>query len=370
MQFGNPIGLGGGVVVPIYSQSWVPHSAGTLSQNFIATTSTLSVTFYFGRNDAIVSGLVIRVTVVNFTSGVSYLGWVNVPNWNNSIQNTEQQVIMRAPIPANAGDSLEFTLIADNDLGATVGVGVQVVATSEQSLIGAAQQAQTVLNAGSLLQPLIPATALASPGPYTQVMTVPQGVRTLVLSITTSRTTPEITNVLVTSANGTPLYNQPPYLGNAAGLTTCMVVVPMDPVIMSTGAVITVTITVSNTAANLTLTVMGDGYQYKEDVFYNGTLKSATNTANNNSVVIVSGPCRLLTASLETFTFTAEGNIQINGVTVLRAGALAAANDGQAGNAYSVTFPPNTILQAGQNATVNSNGAGLFTVGSIGYAYP
>ena len=111
-----------------------------------------------------------------------------------------------------------------------------------------------------------------------------------------------------------------------------------------------------------------DTAQYDESVFYNGPTQAITNAVSGvGTLTVLTGPARLLTASLEVTGTGTQGQLFLNGNVFLRADQSAGANNG---TPFSMGFPPDTILPAGQNISVQvAVGTGA-AIGSVTYAYP
>jgi hypothetical protein len=219
------------------------------------------------------------------------------------------------------------------------------------------------LGIGSLIETLsAPVSGTAYP------VTIPFSIRTLIIEVGVLAGN-TITKVQVQgNSSNFNYYNAAPYLVNttAAGGLGYLIVVPIISPVDST---VNVTLTAGGLGTIVAAFVYGDTAEYDQSLFYNGPVTAATATADNNTVAIVSGPVRLLTAHLEldANAISGSGFLEINGVTMARLDQVAA---GDAGIDVSFAFPPNTILQAGQSLAVNSSVNGLFAIGSCTYAYP
>ena len=112
--------------------------------------------------------------------------------------------------------------------------------------------------------------------------------------------------------------------------------------------------------AGMTATAYGDTALFEESTFYNGTFQTATAASTNpGNFTIVTGPLRLLTASLTTTGATSAWLLHVPGSRILEL---------DTGGSVTVAFPPNTILDV-NHAIQLQMGAGL-AIGNIGYAYP
>lgn len=271
------------------------------------------------------------------------------------------------PVQALASQSLVVTAT-----GLTPGTSYELVWAGSSDAAESVQpiwpdtnvSAQEVLfGAGTLI--LAPQSIVPTAGAITVAPIVPPNVRTLVISLQHLAPLDPIvvTNVsVVGGTTGNQFYNAPPYLtvGPAAGpqSTNALIVIPFIG-LLDKGVTITIT-----TTQTLVVQAFGDTAQYDESVFYNGVAIAASQIANNNTVTILTGPARLLTANLDLQAAGFAGLINLNGVPILRSDAVAAA-----GQSVALSFPPNTILPAGQTVTVQSTAADN-AIGSISYAYP
>ena len=145
-----------------------------------------------------------------------------------------------------------------------------------------------------------------------------------------------------------PLYNARPYLVGQPGITQndAVVVVPV-PGNLSDGIGLKAEVTA--TGGGWVGSVYGDTASYDESLFYNGPIQAVSLGAAGT---LVNGPCRLLTAWLSSGT----------GVSMTLGAAIILQNTGATGLATS--FPPNTILPAGQSVAISAG------AGGVTYAYP
>lgn len=194
---------------------------------------------------------------------------------------------------------------------------------------------------------------------------VPPSAKTLIVQLVMSPTA--ITTMQIEGGTtGFFYYQQHPYLSNGAiaGAFGWNIICPYNSVL---DPVLNISLNGLTPAQVVTVTIQGDTAQYKEDVFYNGTMKTdsqaiATATTTN----FVTGPTRLLTATLGAGGATFAQLLQAsNGKSLLTAPGTAGSNVGA-----SVSFPPNTILPSGDSIGVSSNAAGPVVIGGITHAYP
>ena len=185
---------------------------------------------------------------------------------------------------------------------------------------------------------------------------VPASVRTLVVQI--SSPTNLVTGLSVSNV-GPPSFNyyyQAPYLLEGLAPFTYIVVIPISPVGTTNGF----TFSVATAAGIPTVSVFGDTSIYTESTYYNGVVKAASAVGNFGvPVTIISGPARLLTANVQGSAGGAA-DLVINGVSAL---------SGTANGSLAMTFPANTILQAGQSFTIFQTLAGA-SKATVTYCYP
>jgi hypothetical protein len=197
---------------------------------------------------------------------------------------------------------------------------------------------------------------------------IPPGTNTIIIQATTNNAASNIIGLAVIGNQSGLAYRAsapttPPYLINNAGLGfTC--VIPVSS-ILDTSVQIQLTAN-GITGNNVTMTVMADTLQYKEDVFYNGVAQATGNSLGAaGTVTILNGPARLLTLELDALAGTGGVYADFGGgspVARLDAGA-------GAGQAIGLTFPPDTILPAGKALQLLQQTAGGSAL-SVVYAYP
>lgn len=177
---------------------------------------------------------------------------------------------------------------------------------------------------------------------------LPAGTRTLIFELNTAAAVVSFNVTGITT--GAAYYSQPPYLaGN-------VVVVPISGV--ETGVNLSWALLPART---LTITAWADTGLYPESEFYNGPGLAAS-TAAVGLTTLVSGPARILTASVEGGAGGAALLVW-KGTTIMRADAVAASSPQTA----EMTFPPNTILQSGQLLQGSISVSGFV---GVTYAYP
>ena len=196
-------------------------------------------------------------------------------------------------------------------------------------------------------------------GPFASLLplNVPPTTRTLVFTFQGISSSPTLTNFAVLGNNNYFYYNGPIYLDSAGGRgggggspNNYFVVVPIiasdNPQFRITGT------------GTWIITVSADPQQYDESVFYNGTVQA--NSSTTSGATLVSGPARLLTASLSQAAAANQfASLNIGGTPFLQI-------YGQTNNS-SLSFPPNTILPAGTAITLTHGGSGS---GFVTWAYP
>jgi hypothetical protein len=229
--------------------------------------------------------------------------------------------------------------------------------TNTSALFASITAAPPGLVAGPGLSALVSASA---------IVPIPTTARTLILQLSSGPVADGLSTVKVTgTTSGIVYYNQAPYLTYQpiVGHPFYIVIVPVVGVVDSTVAVAANS---SGGATNFSLTAWADGSQYDESVFYNGVAQSAQQIlVGAGGATIINGPARLLTADLEASGNGCTGVIDLNSIGVLRRDGTAANPDPSG----SLTFPPNTILPAGETLSLQQAGAGA-TIGSATFAYP
>ena len=230
----------------------------------------------------------------------------------------------------------------------------------DSQLTGAAQYAQGL---GTTVGTFATASVFPGSGPFFNVNLSPI-TRTLIIKYqwqmaTTQLETPRVE---VQGVNSTFFYYSAPAYLVTSLLTppnTTLVATVIVPINALLDPVITVRLRGSSLVnpAGMTATAYGDTALFDESTFYNGPLRVTGPLVG----VILSGPARLLTATLEAYGATAAALSVGAGQQLLHVDGLAGQN-----NVVSLSFPPNTILSSGQALTV-SGGSPVCT---IGWAYP
>jgi len=230
----------------------------------------------------------------------------------------------------------------------------------DSQLTGAAQYAQGL---GTTVGTFATASVFPGSGPSFNVNLSPT-TRTLIIKYqwqmaTTQLETPRVE---VQGVNSTFFYYSAPAYLVTSLLTppnTTLVATVIVPINALLDPVITVRLRGSSLVnpAGMTATAYGDTALFDESTFYNGPLR-----VQGRSIVgvLLSGPARLLTATLEASGATAAA-LAMGAEQLLHVDGLAGQN-----NVVSLSFPPNTILSSGQALTV-SGGSPICT---IGWAYP
>ena len=225
---------------------------------------------------------------------------------------------------------------------------------ADGQLTGAAQYAQglgaVILTAGSGLNGI--------PSGVTQFATAPPNTRTLVLyGSAAGPGSSAPTNVTISQGGigGAFQYNDPPYI-TALPASNFVVVLPFYAGYLA-GFGIEVTVTGPSVGGYL-FVLSADTALYPESTFYNGQAQIATFAGLAGSHVLLDGPARLLSLSIDTLgageayvsTSASQRLLQVN-----------------VQGTASIGFPPNTLLAAGQTLTfVNAVTAACNLV----YAYP
>lgn len=210
---------------------------------------------------------------------------------------------------------------------------------------------------------------------------VPQNAKTLLIQVDNGAAS-VITNVKVVGqtylatggwagANPQPglgfsytLYNAPPYLQADLGSDVYFIVVPLHGVPLGGNASFSLLRIAVTSSSTPNVAIWTDTNEYTEDIYYNGTMQSAAAIANNSTALVLTGPARLLTASLSGSVGTSTSQLLLNDGS----GNTPMLTQFNAGN-LSVSFPENTILQQGATISVFTNTANS-AEGNVTYAYP
>lgn len=211
----------------------------------------------------------------------------------------------------------------------------------------------------------------AMPGADGVSVTPPPNSRTLIVVFVTPLFDAEVPE-LVQIAGTTSLidyYNQPPYLIGPEG-NTATIVTPI-------AGFVDTTILIEWTWAvappgGYTVAVYADTAEYDESIFYNGPMQSVSVTeAPDGTYPILSGPARLLTLSLEQAAAGSSDVVWFKGGVATAAILRADVGAGLAPAVPVMTFPPNTILKAGDSLELNVYGAaGSASNANVVWAYP
>ena len=193
-------------------------------------------------------------------------------------------------------------------------------------------------------------------GPVT--VTVPVGVRTLILDMSMSDAETIISVSVAGTSSGRYYYNQAPYLFQRFGATNSYQVVV--PFIGLVDTQVTIQMTQAGAPDQVDFTVFGDTAQYPESAFYNGPVTVADAVVTGaGTTTLATGPCRLLTAALGAQA-ASNGNITVGTAVVLNV---------QGGGEVAVGFPPNGQIVAPGVVVGVQWGAGTI-LGAISTAYP
>lgn len=279
------------------------------------------------------------------------------------------QPITVTPLAGASGTcSVTFVFL----LGAPASTGVQL---SDGTWVETPPQQDGPLTAAAITAAAAPPGSVYGPistAPTAGTITlsgivIPPNARTVLISLKhlVPLTPIVVTNVQVLgSSTAIAYYNAPPYLGvgpaTGPNNTNALIVVPISGVIDSAVQI------VITTAQTLVVQVSADSSEYPESVFYNGTVQTASQgLAGAGTILLATGPLRLLTSNLITNANTTEAFITINGVTGLVVAGATAGLDAVMG----LSYPPNTIVPAGAPVVLQQAGAGG-SVAAISYAYP
>lgn len=188
---------------------------------------------------------------------------------------------------------------------------------------------------------------------------IPPSVRTFIMSLSQQG---ELIYV-IGDTTGIAYYGpQSPYIDAFLG-TSALIVTPVIAVADSS-----VTVTINTSEPTIDINMWGDTAQYDESILYNGYIKSVayTRLTSATGVTLLSGPARLLSASISVDVGGGTAQLLFDGIPFLDAAAQATP---AANGTNTTTFPPNTLLPT------NSIIEALFTGGatadfSVMYAYP
>jgi hypothetical protein len=214
------------------------------------------------------------------------------------------------------------------------------------------------------------------------IPSIPAGTRTLILEIVPFDASLEggITSMSVIGKQSGFFYygnglglggggiggGQVPYLvfptGTGGAWAGFLVVIPIMSTVDNSFQV-----TVATPSGTCTLTAWADPQEYDEDLFYNGSHQVANFNVNTvTNTTILQGPARLLWASA---AVNSGGNciLLINGRSALNPQSPA----GAPGVTQSISFPgKGQLLQPGQSVVAENLINGIFSLMSIGWAYP
>lgn len=224
-----------------------------------------------------------------------------------------------------------------------------------------------------VIYPTTPASGNANLGHFYGGITPLPGQRTLIFSIswTISPVVNFVFPTLIVSGDQSNIiyYNQVPYLGETTQTLYVknFTATVIFPIIGNLDTSFTAELINTGYAglATSSLSVEGDIAQYVESVFYNDqATTTVASLAAAGSVIIVSGPVRLLSVSVRSGTSTALGIVGANAAELISTQGLPT---GQ--TSTSLSFPPNTLISAGITIFLSQFGAGG-TTGTATYAYP
>ena len=208
--------------------------------------------------------------------------------------------------------------------------------------------------------------------PFSQDVSLPPGVRTLVIqlsSVSGTFSNPFSLGV-IGDLSGITYYSGPGYLITGLFGSAIVVVVPISAAI-DNGVTVTVdTYGGVGSVGNFNVTVYGDTSIYDESVFYNGIAQTTAKvTAIAGTYTLVTGPARIISAALD--VDGAEGfmswTTSLPSVTSNRMSHIV--SSGAANTGLTQAFTPNTILPIGAKITATLVSAGALNA-SVTYAYP
>jgi hypothetical protein len=290
------------------------------------------------------------------------------PFWAQTVEISNQPITI-TPEAGTGSGTASLTLVFL--LATAAGTGIQLADGSwvesppqgDGSLTAAAITAAAA-PPGIVLPPTVTNVPAGIGFTVLTVVTIPSNARTLIISLT------YISTVLLTSYDVEVQGNEsgliyrnitPLYLGSTG---SAQAIVPVSGVIDSS-----VTITIFNNTAgalNLTMTVAADSSTYTEAEFYNGPIQAAAFASGGaGNQVLANGPARLLTCHAEATGVGTVAFVTVAGFNIIRLDATA--TDYQNGQ---FSWPPNSILQAGQQVIATQTGAGGGVQVGLTFAYP
>ena len=235
-----------------------------------------------------------------------------------------------------------------------VGLGMQVVGTVGQIIPTPTTSAVTAALTGAVESYATPPGQLASftgitGGTPTPAIPIASSVRTLLVEVTG----PEpITNLNISGPSGYTYYNDAPYL-NGSAFVICNFLPVLDT---------SVKITASG-ASYYDCTIWADNFFYQESDFYNGQpVQATTYLLAAGTLELAVGPCRLLTASLD--STDAYSQITVGGVVIMENRPTTTE-----GIVQPLSFPQPYIVGPGVAIDLVQVGAGTSRA-SISTAYP
>jgi hypothetical protein len=322
--------------------------------------------------------------LANATAGSTGSLTITFPGVNVGTQFTGTISIPGAPATAAIAIEINGQTVA-SVIGASGYGPIQIASGQTVSFVGTGftpgQQYQAigvgVLNQGlnpiSVPQPTIVAVNTASPtqellsgfaitaGSGSALVPLPPGIETLLCELgnpagglVMSHTTLQVVGV----QSGFNYSAGVPYLPLENSTNLWPFVIPV-----SGGFDAEVNVLCGNTdGANMILNVFADNQPRQPSDFYQAqqVLQQASAQPNNNTVTVLTGPARLVLASLSSTGFaTLNLGTGAHPFLVLNpSGALA------------LPFPPNTILAAGQTITATTTAGAATTTGAVLYEYP
>ncbi len=270
----------------------------------------------------------LTITFPSVNSNSEFTGVVSIPNAPNTSQTG---IYVNDQLIATVGGSSQYGALQlnDSDTLTLIGTGftpdtqyqglcngVVVYGTGGPAIpTPTASQVEAAL-IGTIEATTPPATPIYGPLAITSgtpfVVDIPPDVRTLIIeTIAADKPTAYTVVGNVTGFQYFGTNGQLPYL-YATGTDNSLVVIDLFGVI-DTSVTITETI-----AGSATVTVYGDTLLYDESSFYNGVPFPIANAlAAAGTVLLTTGPCRILSAVIN--TSATDASITIGGVQVMRA---------------------------------------------------
>jgi hypothetical protein len=284
---------------------------------------------------------------------------ITVPGFFAQTVEMGEQPIVVTPVAASAtGAASNITFVfllgvaAGDGITLPDGTQVETPPVVDGSLTAAAIQAASA-PPGLVFGPTVVAVVGNA---VTESVPISNVTRALYVDVVTGAPSGLILGIEVQGNQSGLVYRSGPYYLNAPSTNGYLAVVPVSGVLDTS-----VTVSLANVpAGTATLAVYGDSTETPESVFYNGAIEVASgSTATTEPLLLLTGPARLLSATVMSTPATTEAILAIEGVgAIISYGTPAVAQP----------FPPNTILPAGKVVQLVAGAA--TAIGGVTYAYP